>query len=624
MMRKKRVYFSEINNVIADAIFLPLSVGYIWEYCNSLPDISAKWELGGILFERDTVENILSKIDSPDVFAISTYVWNWEISQQLAIAIKNKWPDCLIVMGGPQVPYTSSWLLLNRDKTDLIVTYGGERPFAEILRGSKNIPGVIAVDYPYTKPEPDREIDYIPSPYISGLMNSLMSSDKKYSAIIETNRGCPYACTFCDQEDIYYNKLSKFNEERVLKEIDWMSENKIEFLFFADSNLGILERDLVFIKQVANNRNRTGYPNQIDYATAKQQPERIIELGRILNHEAGIKRGVTIALQSMHKPTLDAIKRINIANEKLSDIVKTYNDHKIENYCELIIGLPEETFDSWISGLGEILELGSSSALTVHPLSVVHNTPFGTSHYKEKYGLKYTRTVAPAGGNTYPHENKGEYDWICYESNTMTKDEWIDAYFFAKGIIIPHHYHGVSQVIAQYLNEFHSIRLIDFYLEVFKFSKYKTGSYLHNEYVNHTTSVIDSLFHDKIWGRPVTDSNFYFQDNAATAAELYENIDIVHKELVEMVLEKYNVNCTEVAEYNKLILDRYGVLEDTTSKEFTKNWDSWFTDNKPLTINDTTVKVRNNKYSSKDAHAKKLFWYGRKSKRCFLTDREEL
>ena len=138
----KNLYFTQINNVISEAIFLPLSVAYVWEYCKTQPDIIKEWQLGTILFERDTVENYLNDIIDPDLFAISTYVWNWDISRELAKAVKQKYPNCMIVMGGPQVPYRQSWLKQNRDICDVIVTYAGERTFAELLKGNLTAPGI--------------------------------------------------------------------------------------------------------------------------------------------------------------------------------------------------------------------------------------------------------------------------------------------------------------------------------------------------------------------------------------------------------------------------------------------------------------------------------------------------
>jgi putative methyltransferase len=609
----KKVYFAQINNIIAEAVFLPLSVAYVWEYCRLQPDISKDWVLGSIFFERKTVAEYMELIEDPDVFAFSTYVWNWSLTTKLAREIKKTYPNCLIVFGGPQVPYKKEWLHSNRDICDLVVTYAGEKSFAEILKGNHTYAGIIS-ENGYTPPRPDKEINYIPSPYLSGLMESLMEPGTTYSAIIETNRGCPYSCTFCDQEASYYNKIQLFDRDRVLKEIDWMSDHKIDFMYFADSNLGIFDRDIEFVNRLAENKKRTGYPRNIDYATAKQQPERILELGKILNHKAKISRGVTIALQSMNPKTLAAIKRINIANTDLENTVKTYNKNNIENYCELILGLPEETFESWLTGIGKILELGSNHALTVHPLSVVPNTPFSDPNYIDMYGLKYTPTQAPAGGNMYPKDCTDEIDYICYSSNTMSKDEWVDSYFFAKGVVIPHHYHGVTQMAAEYLNREHNIKLLDFYKLIFDFSKNSDG-YLNKEYTLHTESVTNSLFKNKVWGRPLFGGEFHYQDNSATAASLYCDIDVVHDEINKLVRMTYDVDVTSVLKFNKHILNRFTRVNDT--EIFDHNWVDYFNGN-PLKEKQTEITVIIKQYNDIHDHAKHIFWYGRKSKRCFL------
>ena len=615
MVVMKNLYLFQINNVIAEATFLPLSAAYVWQYCSDQEDISREWKLGNIFFERDTVENYISQIENPDIVAFSTYVWNWQITQEVARAVRKNFPSCLIVMGGPQVPYKKEWLRDNRDMCDVIVTYAGESTFAEVLRGNLKASGIMSEDH-YIPAKPERTLDHIRSPYLSGLMDTLIKPGKQYSAIIETNRGCPYQCTFCDQEALYYNKIAQFDIDTVYKEIDWVVDHKIDFLYFADSNVGIFDRDVDIIKYIAKHRKESGYPRQIDYSTAKQQPKRIVELGRILNQEAGIKRGVTIALQSMNKPTLDAIKRVNIANTKLEEMVNEYNNAGVDNYCELIVGLPLESFDTWVKGIGEILSLGSDHALTVHPLSIVPNTPFADPVYKEKYQLQYVPTPAPAGGNTYPKDSQGEIDYVCHSSSTFTTEEYIDMYFFAKGIVIPHHYHGVSQVIGTYLQREHGIPLIQFYMDLFNESKYGNG-FLHKEYLEHTNSLKRSLFEMETWGRPLPDcDDFHFQDNGATAAMLYLNIDEVHREIISFIQNKYLVDTSEVSVYNRFILDIYNSSNE--SIELDKNWNEWFFKKEQLKQFKNTLTVKRKKYKSLQDHARHIFWYGRKSKRCFV------
>ena len=64
----KKIYLTQINNVIAEATFLPLSVAYVWEYCHANVE---GIELGDIIFERDTVENYMKNIKCRHLISIT-------------------------------------------------------------------------------------------------------------------------------------------------------------------------------------------------------------------------------------------------------------------------------------------------------------------------------------------------------------------------------------------------------------------------------------------------------------------------------------------------------------------------------------------------------------------------
>ena len=66
-------------------------------------------------------------------------------------------------------------------------------------------------------------LDQIPSPYLMGSMDKFFDNEE-LAPMIETVRGCPYACTFCCWGDPSVNKLRQFSVDRVKAEIDYIAE----------------------------------------------------------------------------------------------------------------------------------------------------------------------------------------------------------------------------------------------------------------------------------------------------------------------------------------------------------------------------------------------------------------
>ena len=72
----------------------------------------------------------------------------------------------------------------------------------------------------------------------------------RWNVTLETNRGCPYACTFCDWGSLTYNKVKKFCLNRVYDELEWVGKNGCDFISLADANFGMFpERDMSDCRQ---------------------------------------------------------------------------------------------------------------------------------------------------------------------------------------------------------------------------------------------------------------------------------------------------------------------------------------------------------------------------------------
>ena len=79
-------------------------------------------------------------------------------------------------------------------------------------------------------------------------------------AILETNRGCPYGCTFCDWGSATQSRIRKFDLDRVFAELEWCATHKVHQVFLADANFGIFERDVEIAEKVAELKLEHGYP----------------------------------------------------------------------------------------------------------------------------------------------------------------------------------------------------------------------------------------------------------------------------------------------------------------------------------------------------------------------------
>ncbi len=623
-MSKKNVYLMQIQNLISGKYFLPLPLGFIWGYAEKFPEVNENYHLDGLFIFREQVESYLDQMNDPKIVGISTYVWNWEVSKAFAIEVKKRWPDTVLVMGGPHVPYEPSFVKEN-SWLDYIVSFEGEEQFAELLihlnsdESDKDpeIEGLIHKNSEiFSKRKSQKLIDDIPSPYLSGFFDSIIKEnpDKGFNIILETNRGCPYTCSFCDMQDSFYQKLRQFEMDRVKAELDWASKHQIEYIECADSNFGIFERDIEIIEYVCHLRRETSYPRSFNFTSAKNQPKHVEKIQKLLVAN-DLKRGISISLQSFNPDVLKAISRWN-DYDGLQNKIDRYSDEGYESYIELILGLPQETKKSWIDGINSILELGYKGSLLIHPLSVVPNTPFSNRDYIKAHGLKYTTTRSPAQGFCFGTESPEEREQICYESSTMPAEDWIDSYYYGKSLVGAYYFHGLSYYLVEYLRKEGIVSRSDFFVSLLDYVKSSQG-FLAREYEESTRLLKESLFNLRPWGRKVFgETDMYWSDQAASAMAAIKNYKEFSEDLVEFVSSEFAYN------KSSLLQDS---LEKPTDTEVIKdqydyNWHDYFSKESQLVQSPSQYLFIGKKFKDYRDHALNIYWYGRKSRRCFVKE----
>ena len=385
----KNVYLFEINDVIANQMKLPYSTGLIWAYCLEDERVAKNYKLDEWFYYRDDDRNLdtmFEDIKDPSVVGFNCFVWNWEFNKIMAKKIKDKYPEAIIVFGGWQQPTAdrSAGFFKEEPYVDILVHGEGEVTFREILIENlkespdfKTVAGCSIKNKDLTTfVTPDRkriqDLNGMPSPYLTGLFDPIAAKTPYIlESTVETTRGCPYQCTFCEIGTKYLQK--------------------VKCVYNADSNFGLLADHLPITKYFVKKKKETGYPVGHRCDWAKNKADKVIELAKLF-YDANMDKGITIALQSMNPDTLKAIKRRNVDNGKLEQFLKMYNDWELPSYVELILGLPEETYDTFVHGVSQVMELDQHNYIGIYPLTAFPNTPFGDPEYIKKYELDIVDT----------------------------------------------------------------------------------------------------------------------------------------------------------------------------------------------------------------------------------------
>ena len=433
---KITVGLSQINNSFSGANYLPYSVGLLQAYVEKHLPCKERFKFLQPVFKRTSVEDVVNQLLSAEVAGFSLYVWNEQISLEIIRQLKKQNPKVYIICGGPQVPDRAESFLRKNPEIDIAVHGEGERTFFELLkifpsRKINQIPGTSKITESgafCSNPKADRtkDLSTFPSPYLSGVFDNLISiPDEEWLVLWETNRGCPFQCTFCDWGSAIADRVFRFDMERINKELDWFSKNKIEFIFNCDANFGILPRDVDIAQRAAKNKKQFGYPKVLSTQNTKNATERNYLTQKILS-DNGLNKGVALSMQSLFVPALANIKRQNISLQTYEELQRRFNLDNVTTYSDFILGLPGETYESFADGVATLIKNGQHNRIQFNNLSVLPNAEMGDPEYQSHYGMELTdsKILNIHGSLDYSKNNIDEIQQLVIATNSMPRNMW--------------------------------------------------------------------------------------------------------------------------------------------------------------------------------------------------------
>jgi len=351
-----RVVVSQFEGIDATPA-LPLAAGCL--IAAARQEVDADY---AIALERAPIARAVADLSRPDVLGLSLYPWNATYSLAVAAEARRAYPDALIVAGGPSVPRRperARRFLDEQPALDALVFAEGELAFRSILRDglSADIPGIALRGAPhvFTTP-PGRVHDFTAtaSPYLDGTFDELIARHRgRFSmAICETNRGCPFSCTFCDWS--LTKHVVEFPIARVEAELEWVARHDLRHVMLADANFGIRPRDTGIARHLASLRRRLGSPTSFYFYLTKNDSARNLETIEILR-EANIATWVGLAVQDFDDQVLAAVKRSNIQTGESMKLRSICGELGLPTYNELILGLPGQTYASFADTIAQAM-----------------------------------------------------------------------------------------------------------------------------------------------------------------------------------------------------------------------------------------------------------------------------
>jgi radical SAM superfamily enzyme YgiQ (UPF0313 family) len=288
------------------------------------------------------------------------------------IAIRD--PNIVIVGGGPHIRTTTEGILTYLKKNPLIDYYcmfEGEYPLGELIghflsKGFAIKPkdfdifveslaylscGELIYTAPGNKP---RNINDIPSAYLSGALDEFLDSTQ-WVPLLETNRGCPFHCTFCVWGISALDNVRVFSLERIFEEIKYISRRSPSSRWiFSDANFGMLGRDVEIAREIRKTADQHGKLRHLMIWWAKNASQHTVEIAHILKDLAD----PLAAVQSMDDTVLKAIKRDNIKLKTMTDLLTAFHNDGRRASTDVLLGLPGESKMSHLKTLSKVFELG--------------------------------------------------------------------------------------------------------------------------------------------------------------------------------------------------------------------------------------------------------------------------
>lgn len=364
----------------------------------------------------DILKDLYKK--KPDVLCFSCYIWNLIYVEDLVREVKKIFPEMPIWLGGPEVSYDATDVLLRLPQVTGVMFGEGEETFLELMeyyhdegKELSEIAGIVYRDEEngICQNEWRKTIDLSSVPFVYHDMEDFKNKIIYY----ETSRGCPFSCSYCLSS---VDKCLRFrNLEQVKKELQFFIDEKVPQVKFVDRTFNCNHKHAMEIWKylIEHDNGITNFHFEVAADLLNEE-----ELNLIGQMRPGLIQ-LEIGVQSTNEQTIREIRRTMKFPEVVRIVNRINEKGNVHQHLDLIAGLPYEDLESFQKSFDDVYALHPEQ-LQLGFLKVLKGSYM--EEMKESYGLVY--------------KSKPPYEvlytkWVSYDDILILKmvEEMVEVYY---------------------------------------------------------------------------------------------------------------------------------------------------------------------------------------------------
>jgi len=389
--------------------------------------------------QYSSYEEIYLDIPNADIYLFSSYIWNYDIVDGLANYIKSVLPNALLILGGPHIGLNDSNFLTKRKELyNFIcqVTKPGEIFIEDLLNSYIENKGLVDFNditwelrsnkkCDQLMPEYSVYADHID--YLREMREYARNNNMEPFCIIETTRGCPYQCVYCEWGGgIGSSKIHKKSMDVIKEDLHALKLAGFRDVYLTDANFGIFfERDVeIFRYAFINGINLTDI-STVKHPSLKRRIElvdawfNVVGTGLETHSPTNIKREASQILMYGNKLENNETSIFEKQEQTYISVVPTVSIQSISDEAMRVSKRKDLSFEDKIKLSEHIRKRCHEEGFPIPALELILGMPGST---KEDFYQEFNILWNFKAWNSWRH------DYMFLPDSELTEQEYIDKY----------------------------------------------------------------------------------------------------------------------------------------------------------------------------------------------------